>query len=213
MKTIKRTEENKFDNFIVAKENRQAYQVCYELNRLSNLAIIYGDGGRGKTHLLKACKEYHADKTVEYITCENFLNEFTRNMRNSTLDEFKNIFRSCDVLLIDDISYLNNKPATQEEFFYTITQLLDSSKMVILSSCIHPHKIKLIAQLKNLLASALIVELKQQEEQTKVEIIQLMANNFEISLNNEEATYIAKCVENGFEIKGAILQIKQKSII
>ena len=137
----------KFDSFIVGDSNQFAYttakSVAEKPGQLYNPLFIYGGVGLGKTHLLQAIGNYHIDlgKTVIYTTLEQFMNTFTSHLRSQTMDRFRDKFRECDLLLIDDIQFLSRKEQTQEEFFHTFNELYNANKQIVITSDRQPNKI------------------------------------------------------------------------
>ncbi|MEY3091094.1 MAG: chromosome replication initiator protein DnaA, partial [Pseudomonadota bacterium] len=123
-----------FESFIVGDSNQFAYttakSVAEKPGKQYNPLFLYGGVGLGKTHLLQAIGNYHVDlgKTVIYTTLEQFMNTFTSHLRSQTMDRFRDKFRECDLLLIDDIQFLSRKEQTQEEFFHTFNELYNNDK-------------------------------------------------------------------------------------
>ncbi len=131
-----------FDAFVIGSSNRFAHaaaQAVAEMPAKSyNPLFIHGDAGLGKTHLLHAIGNYvrenFAGRRVRYVSTETFLNEFVDAIRNNTTMAFKRRYRECDVLLIDDVQFMENKEALQEEFFHTFNHLYGASRQVVLTS-------------------------------------------------------------------------------
>jgi len=136
-----------FESFIVGNSNQFAYttakSVAEKPGRLYNPLFLYGGVGLGKTHLLQAIGNYHIElgKTVIYTTLEQFMNTFTSHLRSQTMDRFRDKFRECDLLLIDDIQFLSRKEQTQEEFFHTFNELYNANKQIVITSDRQPKKI------------------------------------------------------------------------
>ena len=138
-----------FDNFVEGSSNKFAKAACYAVAKEPNTynpLFIYGNSGLGKTHLLYAVinhmKKNHPGINIVYKKCESFLEELSRSIRNGSTTAFKEKYRSCDVLLIDDIQFLAGKEQTQEEFFHTFSALYESDKQIILTSDRPPKEIK-----------------------------------------------------------------------
>jgi chromosomal replication initiator protein len=133
---------NTFDNFIVGSSNQLAHAaataVAGEPGKAYNPLFLYGDTGLGKTHLMHAVahaiRANNPDSHVVYLSCEKFTNKFLKAIRENTLDQFRRFYRKVDVLLIDDIQFLEGKERTQEEFFHTFNELFDRQKQLCLSS-------------------------------------------------------------------------------
>ncbi|MCC5840019.1 MAG: chromosomal replication initiator protein DnaA [Opitutales bacterium] len=133
---------NTFDNFIVGSSNQLAHAaataVAGEPGKAYNPLFLYGDTGLGKTHLMHAVahaiRANNPDSHVVYLSCEKFTNKFLKAIRGNSLDQFRRFYRKVDVLLIDDIQFLEGKERTQEEFFHTFNELFDRQKQLCLSS-------------------------------------------------------------------------------
>ncbi len=140
-----------FDNFVVGENSAFAYNAAVAISKNPGVAynpcLIYGGVGLGKTHLIQAVGNYvHAvsDKKIIYTTAENFTNEFVQAIQDKTTKNFKNKYRSADILLIDDIHFLQKKVETQEELFHTFNALYDANKQMIFT-CDRP-----ISEIKNM---------------------------------------------------------------
>jgi len=133
---------NTFENFIIGSSNQLAHAaalaVAAEPGKAYNPLFIYGETGLGKTHLMQAMAHSiqmnDPDAVVVYLSCEKFTNKFLKAIRENTLDEFRRVYRKVDVLLIDDVQFLQGKERTQEEFFHTFNELFESQRQVCLSS-------------------------------------------------------------------------------
>ena len=133
---------NTFDNFIIGPSNQLAHAaavaVAAEPGKSYNPLFIYGETGLGKTHLMQAIahgiQQNDPDARVVYLSSEKFTNKFLKAIRENTVDEFRRIYRKVDVLLIDDVQFLQKKERTQEEFFHTFNDLFESQRQVCLSS-------------------------------------------------------------------------------
>lgn len=144
--------EYTFDNFVIGNDNNFAYNAALAVSknpgRAYNPVLIYGGVGLGKTHLMQAIGNYawQADKKAKiiYKTSEEFTNEFVENLRNNTIQKFKNKYRSADILLIDDIQFFEKREGLQEELFHTFNALYDSYKQMVFT-CDRP-----VSELKNL---------------------------------------------------------------
>ena len=133
---------NTFDNFIVGPSNQLAHAaataVAQSPGTAYNPLFVYGDTGLGKTHLMHAIAHAiqlnNPEAKVVYLSCEKFTNNFLRAIRENSLDAFRRFYRKVDVLLIDDIQFLEGKERTQEEFFHTFNELFESQRQLCLSS-------------------------------------------------------------------------------
>ncbi len=136
-----------FENFVVGGSNQFAYAAAKSVSEkpgdIYNPLFIYGGVGLGKTHLMQAIGNVlqQQGKSVIYTSIEQFVNDFTRHLRNQTMDRFKEKYRKCDALLIDDVQFLSNKNQTQEEFFHTFETLRNEGKQIILTADKHPKQI------------------------------------------------------------------------
>ena len=137
-----------FESFIVGNSNQFAYttakSVAEKPGAIYNPLFLYGGVGLGKTHLIQAIGNYQVflGRKVIYTTFEQFMNKFTSHLRAQTMDRFREHFRECDILIIDDIQFLSGKEQTQEEFFHTFNELHQAKKQIIITSDRQPHKIR-----------------------------------------------------------------------
>jgi chromosomal replication initiator protein len=168
-----------FESFIVGNSNQFAYttakSVAEKPGKLYNPLFLYGGVGLGKTHLLQAIGNYHIDlgKTVIYTTLEQFMNSFTSHLRSQTMDRFRDKFRECDLLLIDDIQFLSRKEQTQEEFFHTFNELYNNNKQIVITSDRQPNKIAgLVDRLRSRFEMGLMADIQPPGLETKIAIIQ-----------------------------------------
>ena len=136
-----------FESFIIGDSNQFAYttakSVAEKPGAVYNPLFLYGGVGLGKTHLIQAIGNHQISmgKKVIYTTFEQFMNKFTSHLRSQTMDRFRDHFRECDVLLIDDIQFLSRKEQTQEEFFHTFNELHQAKKQIVITSDRQPNKI------------------------------------------------------------------------
>ncbi|WP_309496932.1 chromosomal replication initiator protein DnaA [Sulfurovum sp.] len=208
-----------FESFIVGDSNQFAYttakSVAEKPGRLYNPLFLYGGVGLGKTHLLQAIGNYHIDlgKTVIYTTLEQFMNTFTSHLRSQTMDRFREKFRECDLLLIDDIQFLSRKEQTQEEFFHTFNELYNANKQVVITSDRQPKKIAgLVDRLRSRFEMGLMADIQPPGLETKIAIIQKKCELDGIKLENEIVNYIATHMgDNIREIEGTIIKLNALS--
>jgi chromosomal replication initiator protein len=209
----------KFDSFIVGDSNQFAYttakSVAEKPGQLYNPLFIYGGVGLGKTHLLQAIGNYHIDlgKTVIYTTLEQFMNSFTSHLRSQTMDRFRDKFRECDLLLIDDIQFLSRKEQTQEEFFHTFNELYNSNKQIVITSDRQPNKISgLVDRLRSRFEMGLMADIQPPGLETKIAIIQKKCELDGIHLDHEIINFIATNMgDNIREIEGTIIKLNAMS--
>ncbi len=210
-----------FENFIVGDSNQFAYttakSVAEKPGKQYNPLFIYGGVGLGKTHLLQAIGNYHIDlgKTVIYTTLEQFMNSFTSHLRSQTMDRFRDKFRECDLLLIDDIQFLSRKEQTQEEFFHTFNELYNANKQIVITADRAPNKIAgLVDRLKSRFEWGLMADIQPPGLETKIAIIQKKCELDGIKLSNEVVNYIATHMgDNIREIEGTIIKLNALSSI
>ena len=204
-----------FENFVVGSSNQFAYtaalSVAEKPGQLYNPLFIYGGVGLGKTHLLQAIGNYNLDrgKAVIYTTIEQFMNDFTYHLRNQTMDRFREKYRKCDLLLIDDVQFLSRKEQTQEEFFHTFNELHNKSKQIVLTSDKHPKQIAgLEDRLKSRFEWGLIADIQPPELETKIAIIKKKCELDGISLDDDVVNYLATTMDNNIrEIEGTIIKL------
>jgi chromosomal replication initiator protein len=208
-----------FESFIVGDSNQFAYttakSVAEKPGKQYNPLFIYGGVGLGKTHLLQAIGNYHITlgKTVIYTTLEQFMNSFTSHLRSQTMDRFRDKYRECDLLLIDDIQFLSRKEQTQEEFFHTFNELHSNNKQIVITADRPPNKIAgLVDRLKNRFEWGLMADIQPPGLETKIAIIKKKCELDGIMLNNDIINYIATHMgDNIREIEGTIIKLNALS--
>lgn len=209
-----------FDNFIVGDSNQEAFvltkMVADEPGKKFNPIFIYGSTGLGKTHLLHSIGNEAIKKglNVIYVTAEQFLNDFIVNVRNESMPKFKEKYRKCDVLLIDDVQFLASSGIkAQEEFFYTFNELKEKHAQIALTSDKAPKHLKGFEErLVSRFESGVLVTINPPELDTKIRIIKAKCKFDEVVLSDEIIDYIATHMgDNIREIEGAILSINAYS--
>ena len=206
-----------FDTFVIASSNRFAHAAAQSVAespaRSYNPLFIYGDAGLGKTHLLHAIGNYVLEnftgRNVRYVTTETYMNEFVDAIRHSSTTAFKRRYRECDVLLIDDVQFMERKESLQEEFFHTFNSLYGASKQIVLTSDRPPKSIATLEdRLRSRFLSGLITEVQPPELETRLAILQTKAEHEQIAVPDDVLEFIATHVtENIRELEGALIRV------
>ena len=205
-----------FENFVEGSSNKFAKAACYAVANEPNTynpLFIYGNSGLGKTHLLYAVinhmKKNHPGINIVYKKCESFLEELIRAIRNGSTTSFKEKYRSCDVLLIDDIQFLAGKEQTQEEFFHTFSALYESDKQIILTSDRPPKEIKpLEDRLRTRFEGGLLADVQPPSFELRIAIIKQKADAMGLTVSNDLVEYMAERLQNNIrQIEGVLKRI------
>ncbi|RUM67118.1 MAG: chromosomal replication initiator protein DnaA [Sulfurimonas sp.] len=204
-----------FENFVEGGSNEFAYvaakNVSEKPGKIYNPLFIYGGVGLGKTHLMQAIGNVlqNRGQSVIYTSVEQFLNDFTRHLRNNSMERFKDKYRKCDLLLIDDVQFLSNKNSLQEEFFHTFEELKNDGKQIVITADKHPKKIAgLEDRLKSRFEHGLVADIQPPELETKINIIKKKCEINRVKLDNNVITYIATIIENNVrEIEGILSKL------
>jgi len=204
-----------FSNFMVGGSNQFAYaavkSVSENAGKVYNPLFIYGGVGLGKTHLMQSAGNVFQDegKIVIYTTVEQFTNDFTRSIRNNSMERFREKYRTCDVLLVDDIQFLSNKEGIQEEFFHTFEALKGDNKQIIFTADKHPKKIAgLEERLQSRFEWGLVADIQPPELETKIAIIKNKCDINKVVLTNDIINYIATVIESNVrEIEGILSKL------
>ncbi|MEK7615451.1 MAG: chromosomal replication initiator protein DnaA [Patescibacteria group bacterium] len=206
-----------FNTFIVGKQNELAHAasqaVCAQPGGVYNPLFIYGGVGLGKTHLLQAIGNELIRKNpntrILYVTSERFTNDFITALKTGRMVEFKNRYRTVDVLLVDDIQFMTGKEGTQEEFFHTYNQLFQNNKQLVFSSDRPP---KAIAALENRLVSrfesGMLADVGSPDFETRVAILETKCREKAYAMERDILHHIATLVQtNVRELEGALNKI------
>jgi chromosomal replication initiator protein len=206
-----------FDTFVIASSNRFAHAAAQSVAespaRSYNPLFIYGDAGLGKTHLLHAIGNYvlenFSGRHVRYVTTETYMNEFVDAIRTNTTTAFKRRYRECDVLLIDDVQFMERKESLQEEFFHTFNSLYGASKQIVLTSDRPPKSIATLEdRLRSRFLSGLITEVQPPELETRLAILQTKAEHEQVDVPDEVLEFIATHVKDNIrELEGALIRV------
>jgi chromosomal replication initiator protein len=215
--------EYTFDNFIVGDSNKHAHAACIAVAKnpakAYNPLFLYGNTGLGKTHLLYAIKNeikktYPNYKTL-YIKSEDFTNDLIEYIGKKNMQEFKNKYRSVDVLLVDDIQFIAGKDSTQDEFFHTFNALYEANKQIILASDRPPRDIQLLeSRLRSRFESGIITDIYMPEYELKVAIIKQKAISYNISLPEDVIDFVAQRIKNNIrQLEGVLKKIMAFQLI
>ena len=209
----------RFDNFITGISNKLAYEASIKVSEnIShyNPLYIYGGVGLGKTHLLNSIGlELKKNNKVMFISAERFMYQFVKSIKANDMVKFKEYFRNTDILLIDDIQFMNGKEAMQEEFFHTFNALLDKGSQIIISADRAPNKLSRIQErIKSRFSGGLVVDIQKPDLELRKKIIQKKAEELnilysgQIKISPEIQEFISKEITNSVrEIVGAVNRV------
>jgi chromosomal replication initiator protein len=209
----------KFDNFIIGPSNKLAFEASNKVTEnIShyNPLYIYGGVGMGKTHLLNAIGLSLKEKNkVMFISAERFMYQFVKSIKSNEMVKFKEYFRNTDVLLIDDIQFMNGKEAMQEEFFHTFNALLDKGSQVIISADRAPNKLLRIQErIKSRFAGGLVVDIQKPDYSLRYKIVKTKTEELnvfylnQIRISDEIKKFISSEIKTSIrELVGAINRI------
>ncbi len=215
-----RIDPNKnFENFITGQSNKLAFEASKKVSEdIShyNPLYLYGGVGMGKTHLMNAIGlELKLKKKVMFISAERFMYHFVKSIKSNEMVKFKDYFRSTDVLLIDDIQFMNGKEAMQEEFFHTFNALIDKGSQVIVSADRPPNKlIRIQDRIKSRFSGGLVVDIQNPDYDLRYKIVKAkikelkLNQSTEITLSDEILKFISAEIRTNIrELVGALNRI------
>jgi len=195
-----RIDPNKrFDNFLTSSSNKLAYEASLKVSEniaQYNPLYIYGGVGMGKTHLLNSIGlELKKNNKVMFISAERFMYQFVKSLKSNEMVKFKEYFRNTDILLIDDIQFMNGKEAMQEEFFHTFNALLDRGSQIIVSADRAPNKLSRIQErIKSRFSGGLVVDIQKPDYELRKKIIEYKAE--ELNSLYSDKINVSKEVQN-----------------
>jgi chromosomal replication initiator protein len=206
-----------FDTFVIGSSNRfphaAAVAVAEAPGKAYNPLLVYGDSGLGKTHLLHAIGHYvrslYNGAKVRYVSSEEFTNEFINAIRDDRQDRFKRRYRDVDVLLIDDIQFLEGKTQTQEEFFHTFNTLHNANKQIVLTSDRAPKRLEALEdRLRNRFEWGLITDVQPPDLETRIAILRKKAAMDRLTAPADVLEFIASKIQTNIrELEGALIRV------
>ena len=206
-----------FETFVIGSSNRfphaAAVAVAEAPGKAYNPLLVYGESGLGKTHLLHAIGHYvrslYSNAKVRYVSSEEFTNEFINAIRDDRQDRFKRRYRDVDVLLIDDIQFLEGKTQTQEEFFHTFNTLHNANKQIVLTSDRAPKRLEALEdRLRNRFEWGLITDVQPPDLETRIAILRKKAAMDRLTAPPDVLEFIASKIQTNIrELEGALIRV------
>ena len=207
-----------FDLFVIGSSNRFAHAAALAVAEAPaqayNPLFIYGSTGLGKTHLLQAVGQYVGEHgnglTARYVTSETFMNDFINSLRDKRIEGFKQRYRTYDVLLVDDVQFLEGKDRMQEEFFHTFNTLYEAGKQIVLSSDRPPKEIATLEErLRSRFEWGLITDIQPPDLETRIAILRKKVKTDQIHVPDPDVlTYVAERVTTNIrELEGALTRV------
>jgi chromosomal replication initiator protein len=206
-----------FDSFVIGQSNRFAHAAAVAVAeapaKAYNPLFIYGDSGLGKTHLLHAIGDYaqsmYAGIRVRYVSSEEFTNDFINSIANNRGSAFQARYRDVDILLIDDIQFLQGRAETQEAFFHTFNTLHDHDKQVVITSDVPPkHLTGFEDRMRSRFEWGLITDVQAPDLETRIAILRKKAQSERLQIPDEVLEYIATVVSSNIrELEGALIRV------
>jgi chromosomal replication initiator protein len=209
-----------FESFVVGPFNELAHAasqaVIKKPGSTYNPLFIYGDTGRGKTHLIQAVGNYlktTTSKKIYYVTSEKFALDYINSVQNNKVNNFKEKYRRYDVLIMDDIQFFSQKEKTQEELFHLFNYFYDDNKQIIFSSDKHPNYIQnLEERLKSRFSAGMIIDIPHPDQESRAAILRAKAKMQNFELNPEIIEYLASTIDGNIrEIEGVLNSVIMQS--
>ena len=206
-----------FESFVIGASNRFAHAAAVAVAeapaKAYNPLFVYGESGLGKTHILHAvgayAKELKPGLRVRYVSSEEFTNDFINSIRDDKSSVFQRRYRDLDILLVDDIQFLENKERTQEEFFHTFNTLYNANKQIVISSDRPPKQLTTLEdRLRSRFEWGLITDIQPPELETRIAILRKKASQDKLKAPDEVLEYIASKISTNIrELEGALIRV------
>jgi len=211
-----------FENFVIGPNNQYAHAAAYSVSQAPgtqvNPLFIYGSTGLGKTHLLQAighyCNKEKPFLKVLFVSTQDFISEFINSIRNRTQESFQIKYRHVDILLIDDIQFLENKEETQNEFFHVFNSLHENKKQIVISSDRPPKQIATLAdRLRTRFEWGMITDIQAPNLETREAILRDKAEKEKLIISDDACNYIARRIKSNIRaLESAVSKLKMISM-